>query len=269
MSSIKIVNGNHNIHTCDIMDMILDTNIKIYKGQRYLDKDRVNEITSYFLDKYNEGDFQSYNSIITFCKLPKNKSLYLIDGQHRYSSMIEFYKTTEFNFNVIFSVLIVNDKTQIREEFVNINKSVPVPLNVTSPYLIVNECVSILKRDFTHTFSQSLRTCRPKISEDSFKDFIINSNVIENMNIETGEELVNKFIELNNLYSKMEFEFFLEKLISRDVKHKHDQARHTLSNIFERIKRSNKYMYLGMFPSSDMIVWLNDLLEYENCLVYL
>ena len=108
---------------------------------------------------------------------------------------------------------------------------------------------------------------RPKINEDMFKYFLIKNDIVDELKISSGSELTDKFIQLNDIYERLVFDNFLKKLKMRDSKYKRKSEIESSRRIFEKIKNSDRYMFIWMFQSSDMIIWLNDLIEYNNCLI--
>jgi len=173
----------------------------IFKGQRPFDEKRINDIVDYQLlniQKYGEPIFTGN---IIFCYL--NNVYHLIDGQHRYFSAKKLFELTGINFEFSVDIIKVLNEFEMQNEFVVVNKCVPVPLIFLEPDEIINHAIDSLYTQFPKNFTQG--NSRPKINinifKSSLKEYLKDNNIdlCNNLHISTPEDLKNKILKLNTV----------------------------------------------------------------------
>lgn len=82
------------------------------------------------------------------------------------------------DFPVILQIIRVRDEEEIHREFVNINKSVPVPVNILNPDKIVSLAMNLLTAKYELGFSECEKMTRPRIPIDKFKDYLMENGVV-------------------------------------------------------------------------------------------
>lgn len=243
-------------YICSLKKLIEKENIQLWEGQRSLDNERVTLISETFLNEYKKTGTISLRGSLIFCKkndLIFSEKLYLIDGQHRFYSLKYLIENNKIpDIKIRLDIILVKDENEIRKEFVNINKSVPVPVHYLTPNDIVTLCFNQLSKDFSKAFSQG--NCkRPTINSDSFKDALINkSNFLNKLEINNSDELYNAIIKLNNYYKKLGSEK-LQDIIAR----KNKNERRIVSNCFEKCLDGD-HLFLGLFKEPN---WTVDLMN--------
>jgi hypothetical protein len=235
--------------------------IELWEGQRSLDMKRANEMAQYFYDEYIKNKCIKLRGSILLCKkddLLFSNTFYLIDGQHRYFALRHLL-THNFipDIDIRVDIIIVNNEDEIRHEFVNINKSVPVPVHYLTPNDIVNLCYSKLARDFPRAFV--VGNCkRPSINADEFKDVFLKSdnpakkeeNILIKFKIDNADKLCNLILQLNKYYQNLGLEK-LQDIIGR----KNKSERQIVANCYEKCKKGD-YLFLGLFKNTN---WVTDL----------
>jgi hypothetical protein len=246
--------------TSSLYQVVSNTNIVPWELQRSLDQNRVNEIGNYFLEEYRKYGHVRLRGTIILCKkielMGPNNTYYLIDGQHRYYSLAKLVQEKLIpDIHVRFDILLVRSEEEIREEFNNINKSVPVPVHYLTPCDIINLCCERLKREYPYAFKQG-KCNRPSIDIDKFKDTLMNDDykIIENFGIGCSDELYEVLIKLNTYYNSLGLEA-MQDLIGR----KNKRERDFVKNNYHKCVRG-EFLCFGLFKTTD---WATDINKYQ------
>lgn len=158
-------------------------NMPIWKGQRILDKDHIEEIKLAVGSEVNNLD--SGYSIIRYKEETTDgkiiMSSYLIDGQHRASVIREFYNNTicESDFNVTVTEKTVESESDAIEYFNKIN-NVKAQQWKVDPNLLINKYISALEKMFNKNKKCLLirpgKTARPYLSVDNLRT-VLSENI--------------------------------------------------------------------------------------------
>lgn len=177
--------------------------------------------------------------------------MYLIDGQHRYHSLLLLFKKGLVkDLEILIELVIVQFDKDIRNEFININKSVPVPNHYLNPNDIVTGCCQLLMKKFPKAFSSG-KPRRPTINIDSFKDCLLDkSQLLAKLEITDSEQLYDAVMNLNNHYSSLG-KLELQNKIARN----NQNERRIVSNCFDKCRKGD-YLFLGLFKDTN---WAIDL----------
>jgi hypothetical protein len=231
---------------------------KIYKGQRYVDKDRVKEFVDYQKLMIKERNFVHFPGTITACQIKGSTEIVVIDGQHRLNAMYELLDKRIYNdFPVILQIIRVQSEIDIHHEFININKSIPVPKSVLNPDKVVNSAIEILTKIYKSGFSTSSKMIRPKIPKDTFKDYLINNSVLEEKSITTETDLVWLIEQTNERIKDIGIRKLKERLGRRN-KVERDRIQRWYKDC-----EDGKYMFLALFKEDRWGEWLDILLSIK------
>jgi hypothetical protein len=249
--------------TSSLFKVMNNVEIITWDKQRSLDQDRVNEMGKFFREEYIKFGYIRLRGTIILCKkidlmFPDNK-YYLIDGQHRYHSLFRLLQNELIpDIKIRFDILLVKSDEEIRDEFVNINKSVPVPMHYLTPCDIINLCCDRLKSEFPYAFKQG-KCNRPSIDIDKFKDTLMSKeyNIIENFGIATADELYKIICRLNDHYKSLGLEQ-MQTLIGRKNKNEHK----FIKNNFHKCERG-EFLCYGLFKDTN---WATDINKYQTFL---
>lgn len=242
---------------CDFYDT---NNIKVWEHQRSLDNDRAMELSNSLSDEYKRSGDIKLRGAILLCKkhdlLFNDDVYYIIDGQHRFFAMKRIVSLVP-GLKIRVDIILVDSNDQIKREFHNINKSVPVPFHYLQPSDIINTCYSELQTKFKKSFRSG--TCRrPHINIDKFKDIILREEIIKIFNIKNGGELTKLFMLLHYLYDfyQRQEENTGYRQLFKMCGAKINQDKDVVLNNIPKCK-SGKYLYIGLCKEDHMIVWIN------------
>ena len=157
--------------------------IRIWEGQRSLDGSRLKELIDFQKEKHKTNGYFSFRGSLLICKDNASGDIWLIDGQHRFVAMKALIDTEEYPvFDIRVDILNTSSTLEIRQEFQDVNKSVPVPLNFLEPDEIINITVRLLEKKFPKAFTNS-KTTRPRINVNDFKSCLIKENITSNFKL--------------------------------------------------------------------------------------
>ena len=232
--------------------------VEIYQGQRHVDKIRVNEFLSFQRKHIARHGCVHFPGILTACQVRGNPKVILIDGQHRFSTMVKLTKLRDYgDFPVILQIIRVDDEDELHREFVNINKSIPVPVHVLNPNQIVSSAISRLSAVYPKGFSSKEKYVRPYIPIGMFKDYLIEKGVVQEKAISSGEELMNYIIRTNNAIKKIG----LKKILS-NLGGKNKSKRRIIRNMYTKAENGGS-MYIGMYLEDKWGYWFDILMDLE------
>lgn len=229
--------------------------IELWEGQRSLDIERAKTMAEYFHSEYLKHKTIKLRGSILLCKkddLLFSNIFYLIDGQHRYYALKSLLESNLIpDIEIRIDIIVVKDEDEIRQEFININKSVPVPIHYLTPNDIVNLCFNNLRNKFPKAFSEG-KCNRPAINSDQFKDAFLedDSQLLNKLKVDDADKLYKIVMKLNDHYKKMGVEK-LQEMLGR----KNKAERQTIANCYEKCKKGD-YLFLGLFKGTG---WTTDL----------
>ncbi len=181
---------------CTTMSRIRDIDISIWAGNRQIDTKRVTEIEQ----SYTSNKYTSIPGIVSVVRIPGNNgsnvSYQIYDGMHRMKAAQLFYKRNGVDMFIMFSVL--SDIKHIEQDFLDVNKSIPVP----SAYFIkdskIKVCEDIVKY-FTTAYPEFHKTTvnprKPNFNPDTFFDKL-SSIIITNID---SNKIIRHLLDINEI----------------------------------------------------------------------
>jgi hypothetical protein len=248
-----------------ILDLI--SRVEIYESQRNIDSKRVRKLVDYQLDHFELHESFMFPNALILCELPEKELWILIDGQHRFTAMKKLCNHPKQRHTALFSeyldrvevhVISVDSMTDVRREFININRSVPVPISILAPCDIIKSAIEQLSGIYISAFIKSTNERRPRLCVEQFSDYLINNHVVEQLNITTSEELIKVLQDTNQSIQNMGLEEVTNLLAK---KNKTEKQR--IEKYWELFKQG-KHLYMGMFKSDMSGIWLNLLFETKK-----
>lgn len=249
---------------------------EIYQGQRNLESERVEQIVNFQEEHFSNFGCVHFPGILTACQVGENPKIIIIDGQHRFSSMLKLSKSKIYRkIPVILEIIRVNNDEELHQEFVNINKSIPVPINILNPEQIVSSGVNRLTTMYESGFSSSQHRKRPRINVDSFKDYLIENGIVEEKKIKSGDELIQYLVQTDEEIRELGLNKLLKLLAGGNQnqekgnkKEKELIAKWYKSSLNDysdpKSNRKKKYMLIGMFKEDKWGFWLNILMGIDK-----
>ncbi len=181
---------------CTTLSRIKDLDISIWAGNRQIDMKRVEEIEQ----SYASNKYTSIPGIVSVVRIPgsSNVSYQIYDGMHRMKAAQLFYKRIGVDMFIMFSIL--SDILHIEKDFLDVNKSVPVP----SAYFVkdskIKVCEDIVKY-FTTTYPEFHKTTanprRPNFNPSTFFDKL-SSIIITDIN---SDKIIRHLLDINEVLS--------------------------------------------------------------------
>lgn len=258
-------NDNHFKCIVSVNSLLESELLKHYDRQRPPNPERIQQLVVHFnnnLRKYGEPKFlgdvvicQKMNNLVSFQNDSPHRDeyMYIIDGQHRFAAISELIKTGVLNdFLIPVEVLLVQNDAEIQQNYHNINQSVPVPMHYHTPDELIDRVGEILLSKYPDGISTKCRVNRPKISLDKLKDGLLdkdNEKILSKF--QTAEELVQAIENLNTRYSRKLF-----STLSKDIARGNKEQERILKKAYEKCRKDNKYMYLGLSKNVDWILEL-------------
>ena len=228
------------------------TRFKIWDGQRSLNGERVKELMVYQENKFKTDGYFCFRGALLLCKNLSTNDMWLIDGQHRYVAMKGLIDKGRYPvFDIRIDVLDVKSASEILKEFQDVNRSIPVPINVLKPNDIVNIATKLLEKKFPKAFSKE-KTSRPRINIDAFKSALIDENIVETFKI-NEHQLYDSICKLHTDYliqSK-------DSLVTR-LAHNNKAEQQTIKNLLAKCFTGD-FLCIGLFKQGNPM-WVNDLI---------
>ena len=199
-SSDKITIANRII--CKLTNKQLnDANIIIPNEQRILDVAKLNDIVDYQLHYLQEYNRTNFLGVINIHYCTENNNYYLVDGQHRFRSMIilirkhshcievavEFTKVQTYK-EVISNYNLINKNTTLPEFPKTINKDIP------------EQAAFAIQQMFPTIWSKSHRARRPHIYFNFFQEAL--GVLTDKLNIDDHKKLIQIILDYNSKISK-------------------------------------------------------------------
>lgn len=233
--------------------------IKVYEKQRSLNEERVEEIVKFLNKDYYE---RKMNLIVPgevqFAVILGEETFYLIDGQHRFFAAKRF---EGYDFNIMTSVWICNNKEEIWNLFTSINKGVPVPIHYLSPNNILDATSNELRLKYPSSFVKDMKKYfYYHMNIDELKDECIKQRLIEQCGIETKDELLKLFSKTNKIIKgyrfntlKVNFKSSMNKLATCKLKVKSDNS---LTNLKMEFKKYPYRIYFAIIKPSELVEFI-------------
>ena len=149
--------------------------------QRAVDTEQVNTIFS-----FQEKHFKSHNCFfftnpITIAEFENKK--YIIDGQHRLKCIC-LLNHKYHPFDVLVSILHIENKKEIDEKYIAINQNKPVPLpdNINDWKKFTRHIDEYMQSKYSCYFSKSERPQLPNFNKEKMLKYINDHNIPEKIN---------------------------------------------------------------------------------------
>jgi hypothetical protein len=225
-------------------------NPEIWKHQRTLDKDRVNQLTKMLMENIKTRGELCIRNPIFLCQY--HGKLYIIDGQHRYSALINIVNMGYYGDLYVYAMIIqCNTEEDMRFEFNNINNTTPVPKCFITPDQYINLAMGELKKHYPNFKETTGRVNRPNINVDDVKSLLIENNITKIFDLNV-DKMVEAFYNLNNLYKNMTKDELRQKLYV-------NPNNKTFNNIYAKLISNGDMCYLGLFKSMHGYIWIEDM----------
>ena len=225
--------------------------------QRKIDIDHLNELIQYqknYYKKYNEFIFP--NPII-LCKI--NDKFAVIDGQHRIQCIKTLFNEYNIDFNIMLSIITIDNINEYDELFLSVNLNKPVVLfkNITDWKTVGKYIEEYFLKNYNIYNKNSENPRIPHINFQNMLKYINENNIIEKCNL-NKDEFINEIIELNNYYSGINgLSKFTEYI----------QNYSTLLNKCKE-KQPNNPLYLGIYKNFEwiesIVYKINNKLQYHQ-----
>ncbi len=182
---------------------LLDSDIIRPDIQRLIDYNRVEKIINYQKEYYNIN--KNFILIGDIVLAEVDKQFYVVDGMHRLEALKELVKIMP-DYRISLVIIKCNSIDDIRDLFLLINKSVPVPEYVikTSFTKSKRDKLDEFLIEFSNTYkpyiSESKAPRRPNINIDFLMSKIEKSGILDYF--ETGIKLFKFFMYVNNTFLK-------------------------------------------------------------------
>lgn len=170
----KIVDNNKIITKLKIGDLLKEK-ILIPNEQRIRDDMKVNQIIDY-QEKYYKNKHNHFNFIGTInihcCK--ENGKNYLVDGQHRFKAMQNLFTKHHYsNFNVKVEIVIVENQTELKENYNLINKNTELPEfpEEANKNVVENVCRYFFT-EYKSMWTLKKRQIRPYLNKNHFQEAV-------------------------------------------------------------------------------------------------
>lgn len=225
--------------------------------QRPLDKDRVNIIKDYILEKHYKKTFILGTVIVS----RKNGKEYIIDGQHRLLSIAKAIRANpddesklsdkELVFNIYENLSYDED----RELFYNINKSKPISKYYISDKKItkfVDTVVESLRKTHSTQFKYTDNPRPPNVGESHIKERLIDDKIVRSLygngDIIQARHLIN-MIEMVNIKmrDKLKSDTGLN-LLNKHYSGSTEKNDAYLKSMIKNIEQKVNPFYLGIIP---------------------
>lgn len=237
----------------------LNKKLNYCKFQRPLNSDRILELSNNFKNNYiKNGDL---GLRLPLCLAKYLGKYYLLDGQHRYSAIIELIRNGVIHDMEIYICIInCNSESEIFTEFKNINNVTPIPSTYLMPSTLVDNTLNSLKSEYVN-FKSYMRKginkvtsyCRrPQIDSDSIKSILIRYKIVERFKISDSSQLVQYLQKLDDYYRSLSYNEICERTIDSKTPYK----------TYIKIIKNRNYSTLGFFKSNgdnSQVSWVNDL----------
>lgn len=183
--------------------------------QRPVDNERVQDIVEHYQKKLKDNIFEFISPLVV---AKYNKMLYIIDGQHRFKAIeYLFGKDESFNENKKIPLVVIPavSMERIEELFKTLNKLLPLSdvykLEDKNKKKIIIETSDYFFKKYRYFFTNK-KARRPFINKNDFENYLLNSNIIDQLDIiDSGTDFTFVLEKLNTFYSEQPSQFFPQK----------------------------------------------------------
>ena len=234
-------------------DLLAKYNKKIFTAdvQRPVDKDRIKEITKYQENYFKKNKCFNFLGSIVFCEY--NNKYFLIDGQHRYESILKLTNKTHYpSFNICLEVLKVANEEEIEYYFNIVNKNIYVPElpKGLKKSILINVNNHFLEK-YKQFFKNSKKPRKPNIRKNTFLEEI--TRLINKLNPSSDTEIIKLIEKMNNLASSL-----LSKHKSKNIGSKKID-----DHLKECINKGG--FYLGLYDTiNNKYEWCDYIIEHHK-----
>jgi hypothetical protein len=239
-------------------DCILSKEINIPDIQRNLDLKHVNEIYNFENEYYLLHNEYCLHGSISIA-INNNDIKYLIDGQHRcaaYLKLTNDYPERHIKLTIDYYYFNGNDNDNDNNnnslnqiyKMVNEHKENFIVKCSIDKYKILNDIEKFFLNNFNDYIKSSSKPHKPYFNLEFIKNELLESNIIDILNITNSDQLINKIINLNKYYSTIKNDTFKKWGIKN------------ILTIKQKINdKSNKY-YLGIYTDE----WIYRLIDMHQ-----
>jgi hypothetical protein len=225
--------------------------VQVYEKQRPVDLDRVLQIENLMYGIFEAHKKISLRGCIVFGFLFNR--YYLLDGQHRYHAFLNLHKKIGLNFEVMCEIIVVNSTDQLFQEFVYINKAIPVPISYTNPSETVDTITKWVDQNYPGTLVE--KKIIPKLVREHFRDAL--TVLVSACPNNTAEQFIQTLVHTEQ-YIKENIEkdlnCFLVTAAGHNVKNRNSIRKQLETN------KMNGRLYIGLYYNK---AWM-DLFQILN-----
>lgn len=179
-----------------------DSNYEIWVENRMTDQERIQEIYKMYIDH----DYNFIPGIIHVFE--DNGTFKIYDGAHRYLAAKDLYLKNKIDMKML--VYILTDKNKVREDFIEINKSIPVPeiykenTNGNGNKLICEKVVKYFNDRYGKFKSESNKPRRPNYNQDHLIDMF--NDILKELKFNVVYNEIIRAIGVVNMELKKQYE---------------------------------------------------------------
>jgi hypothetical protein len=216
---------------------LLRLNIENWEHNRPPDESRFEEIKNYLCKPSN-----LVNSALHFYYNSKTDNFEIIDGSHRYYTIISLTKEEcelIYNKNIIIFVYINKTDGELSDIFINLNKSISIPKLYSSMEYslnqrqIIDNIVLIWKEKYKPHFSHSSSFKIPQINREAFYNLL--TELYEKFKIRSESKLLDILDKLNN---------YIKDYVEDESKIISKLPKKFTANQLEKCKKTGCYLFL-------------------------
>lgn len=170
--TILKINTNKYLGSIDISE-IAKLELHIPSVQRLEYKDKIIDIVNYQEEYFKENKCFNFLGLINICFF--EDKFYIIDGQHRYKSIIKLFNIGYRNEPISIEVVIVKSLEELKKNYELLNKNTPLPefdFGLPTDNQIHNEVLEYFLDRYGELFSRKMKVRRPNISRIKFEEAI-------------------------------------------------------------------------------------------------
>lgn len=228
--------------------------------QREIEENRVDIICKYIMSNFNKPYFVMGSVILSF----RDKKLYIVDGLHRLHAIQKIMNiSAEDLSHMKISVILLNGLNILEEKkvFKTINMSLPVNKIIVHDDEIgiyVNAVKNIVTSKWKKFITKTEKFHIPNINIDMLINDLVERNLIkckiENGEVFTVDEYINKIMELNNYIGEK-----LKGHESSTIYQRHCKTMEQLQKLPKNIIKcevTNPAFYLGLIPRNGWVEYI-------------
>jgi hypothetical protein len=227
------------------------SNLPVWDRQRFLEKDRVEDIINYQEEYYKEYNSFNFVGIYYVCSI-QDTDPRIIDGQHRLMAIKELSKDYPSFFCAVWYSSVQNEQERVDIfQLLNLARPVNIP-DFMQDYKrdIINESCEHFFTKYKKFFSNNIlgQPKRPNIRLDDLKNNLYTKKVVDSLDISDSKQLISLIENINTYYSNREIKYF-PKIGKTDTQ-----------NIFKRAKNKGG-LFIGLFPDYS---WIDEMITIHT-----